>query len=79
MLGFRPQKNARLERYTLHGPTSSICIWPEQRRIVYAGNFEAQLPGVIRRCIAEDHRHAVNSERMSYLMNLACEATDSEA
>jgi hypothetical protein len=73
MFGIRPPKNARLKRYTMHGPSSSIRICPIQRRIVYSGNFAAQLPGVIRNHVTDDFRRSLNSQRMADLMDLACQ------
>ncbi len=66
---WQPRIN-RCKRYSMHGPASSVVLIPEQDRVVYGGNFEAQLPNVIRQRVERDMRKSVDLKVMGYLMVL---------
>lgn len=61
----------RCQRYSMHGPASSVELLPEQNRVVYSGNFEAQLPTVIRQRLELDRRSNVDFKLMNYLVALS--------
>ncbi len=61
----------RSKRYTMHGPSSSVVIWPEQRRLVYAANFAAQIPAVILPLVESDERRGLDSNCVRRLTVLA--------
>lgn len=69
----------RCSSYSLHGPVSSVCVWPEQRRVTYAGNFSAQLPAVIRAKIRGDSRWAVTTASLSHLLQRVADKVDNPA
>ncbi len=61
----------RSKRYTMHGPRSSVIIWPETRRLVYAANFAAQIPAVILPLVERDERCGLDSACIYRVMALS--------
>ena len=61
----------RSQRYTLHGPSSSIMVWSQPRRLVYAANFAAQIPAVILSRVESDERENFTPETLGRLMAIA--------
>lgn len=69
----RNSRTLRAERYSLHGPQSSIAIDTNERRISYFANFAAQLPSVIRERTASGGQKLPDSDEMSYFLSLSAE------
>ena len=61
----------RSKRYTMHGPSSSVMIWSEPRRLMYAANFAAQIPAVILPLVENDERSSIDSATMRRLLSAA--------
>ena len=61
----------RSQRYTLHGPSSTIMVWSQPRRLVYAANFAAQIPAVILSRVESDERENFSPDALARLIALA--------
>jgi hypothetical protein len=66
------RKSSALESkyYSMHGPKSTISLYPKTMRISYSANFSAQIPESIAGRIGEDFRVAPDSAMLNYILLL---------